>query len=247
LDLAWLGLSDANWGFISGLITVVLIDLVLAGDNAVVIAMAVRSLPQQKRFWGICFGAGLAVALRIILTVFAAQLLQVTFVKLIGGILILWIAVKLLVEDPPQDEGQAEAKNLWQAVWIITVADVTMSTDNVLALAGASKGDVFLLLFGLGLSIPLVVGGSALLTKLMDRYPLIIYAGAAILGKVGGELIMTDSAVVGFIAPSAALQYVTEALAAIGVIIVARIYRGWSKGRASDRDRLSGTEPPQTR
>jgi YjbE family integral membrane protein len=222
-------LTSASIGFspdfLAGVFTVVLIDIVLAGDNAVVIAMAAKSLPQDKRRLAIIFGAGLAVLLRIVLTVFAAQLLQISLVKLVGGLLIIWIGVKLLVVDDSREETTHAGGNLWTAVWIIIVADVTMSMDNVLALAGASKGDPFLLLFGLILSIPLVVGASGLLSNLMDRYPVIIYLGAAVLGKVGAELIMGDPLVADRLRLSTAAEYVVQACFAIGVIVAARIIR----------------------
>jgi YjbE family integral membrane protein len=159
------------------------------------------------------------------LTVFAAQLLQISLVKLIGGLLIVWIGVKLLVVDDPREETTQASGSLWTAVWVIIVADVTMSMDNVLALAGASKGDPFLLLFGLILSIPLVVGASGLLSNLMDRYPVIIYLGAAVLGKVGAELIMGDPLVASRFHPSTAVEYLVQACFAIGVIVAARIIR----------------------
>jgi len=164
------------------------------------------------------------VLLRVILTFFAAQLLLVKFIKLAGGILILWIAVKLFIEGAPKEEGAREAKTLWQAIWVIVVADITMSTDNVLAVAGASEGNLFLLLFGLGLSIPFVVFTSSLLSMLMDRYPVIIYIGAAILGRVGGEMIMTDPFVVGILNPSDVLQYGVEAFFTVGVIVAGKLW-----------------------
>lgn len=209
--------------FLVGVFTVVLIDIVLAGDNAVVIAIAAKNLPLDKRRQAIVFGSLLAVLLRIALTVFAAQLLQISLVKLVGGLLIIWIGVKLLVVDDPREETERAPATLWTAVWIIIVADVTMSMDNVLALAGASKGDPFLLLFGLILSIPLVVGASGLLANLMDRYPVIIYLGAALLGKVGAELIMGDPLVAARFHVSAAVEYLVQASLAAGVIVAARI------------------------
>jgi YjbE family integral membrane protein len=224
LDLGILGHIEFTWDFLFGLISIVIIDLILAGDNAVVIAMAVRSLSRDERRKGIIFGAGAAVLLRVILTFFAAQLLLVKFIKLAGGILILWIAVKLFIEGAPKEEGAREAKTLWQAIWVIVVADITMSTDNVLAVAGASEGNLFLLLFGLGLSIPFVVFTSSLLSMLMDRYPVIIYIGAAILGRVGGEMIMTDPFVVGILNPSDVLQYGVEAFFTVGVIVAGKLW-----------------------
>ena len=200
MDWAAWGLDKLDWKFFAGLLNIVIIDLILAGDNAVVIAMAVRSLPRRQRQWGIILGAGAAVLLRVVLTFFVAQLLEIQFLKLAGGVLIIWIAVKLFVEGAPEQADQ-EAKTLLQAMWLIMVADITMSTDNVLAVAGASHGNIFLLLFGLALSIPFVVFTSNLLSMLMDRYPFILYIGAAVLGRVAGEMIFTDPAVVSWLEP----------------------------------------------
>ncbi|MEJ2719454.1 MAG: TerC family protein [Deltaproteobacteria bacterium] len=213
---------ELSWEFFLGICSVILIDIVLAGDNAVVIAMAVKTVPKEKRWGAIVFGAGLAVLLRVVLTFFAAQLLQFSYVKFIGGILILWIAVKLLAQDAPTGELKSHPEAFWQAIWIIVVADATMSLDNVLALAGASKGNLFLLLFGLALSIPLVVFASSLLARLMDRYPIIIYIGAAVLGKVGGELLITDPAFADILQLSSTERYALEALSAVAVVAVAR-------------------------
>ena len=206
-------------------LSIVLIDIVLAGDNAVVIALAVRTLPRRQRWTGIVLGSGLAVALRVALTFGAVQLLALNYIKLIGGLMILWIAVKLLVDSTGDKVHGREAGGLWQAVWLILVADVTMSIDNVLAVAGASKGSFALLLFGLGLSIPLVVFTSNLLARLMDRYPVVIYLGAALLGKVGGDLIMTDGLIVDNFQPAPWLLYTVQGMLAIGVILVAVVWR----------------------
>ena len=211
--------------FLLAILSIVLIDIVLAGDNAVVIAMAVRTLPQRQRLWGIVLGASVAVLLRVALTAVAAQLMNVNYIKLAGGLLILWIAVKLLLQEEPSEAGGRPAGTLWQAVWLIMVADLTMSLDNVLAVAGASKGHLGLLLFGLGLSIPLVVAASNLLSRLMDRYPVIIYLGAAILGKVGGEMIMTDRLTTTLLAPPVWLVHLVEAVLAAGVIVLALALR----------------------
>jgi YjbE family integral membrane protein len=198
---------------------------VLAGDNAVVIALVVRTLPRPQRLWGTFLGAGLAVLLRVALTAAAARLMSVNYIRLVGGLLILWIAVKLLLQEADGKAGGRKAGTLWQAVWLIMVADVSMSLDNVLAVAGASKGHLGLLLFGLGLSIPLVVFTSNLLARLMDRYPVIIYIGAALLGKVGGEMIMTDRLTTTLLAPPAWLVGVVEAALAAGVIGLALALR----------------------
>ncbi len=185
-------MPELNTRFLLDALSIILIDILLAGDNAVVIAMAVRSLTPEQRRLGIGIGSAFAVVLRIGLTFFAAQLLQTQFLKLAGGLAILWIAVKLLADSGIGEEGGREAKTLWQAMWLIIVADITMSVDNILAVAAASKGHLGLLIFGLGLSIPFVVFTSHFLSTLMDKYPIIIYIGSAILGRVGGEMIFTD-------------------------------------------------------
>ncbi len=186
---------ETAWQWCLAILSIVLIDVVLAGDNAVVIALAVRQLQPRQRLLGIILGSGVAVGLRVVLTFFAAQLLAMNYIKLIGGGLVFWIAIKLLRENTgagEDDESGKAAHGIWSAVWLILVADLTMSIDNVLAVAAASKGSFALLVFGLGLSIPLVVFTSNLLSKLMDRYSIIVWVGAAILGKVGGEMIVTD-------------------------------------------------------
>lgn len=231
MDLGILGEIHFTWDFLLSLLSIVLIDLILAGDNAVVIAMAVRSLPRKQRQKGIIFGAGAAVILRVVLTFFAAQLLQIQFIKFVGGAVILWIAVKLFVEGAPGEEAQKEAKTLWQAVGVIVVADITMSTDNVLAVAGASHGNLFLLLFGLGLSIPFVVFTSNLLSLLMDKFPLIIYLGAAILGRVGGEMMITDPFIQRQLHPTKVMQYGVEAFFTIGVLAAGKIWIVWQRSR----------------
>ena len=211
---------DLSARFLVDILSIVLIDLLLAGDNAVVIALAVRSLPPAQRRIGIAVGAGLAVALRIGVTFFAAQLLQIEFIKLVGGLVLLWIAVKVMVDAETADQEMAtrQAGSLWQAMWVIVIADITMSTDNILAVAGASKGNLFLLIFGLGLSIPFVVFTSGLLSRLMDRYPVIIYLGTAILGRVGGEMILTDPWLTRTLHPEHWMVIASEAAGAIGVV-----------------------------
>ena len=219
-----LGQIQLNWDFVIGFLSIVVIDLILAGDNAVVIAMAVRTLPREERRKGIIFGAAAAVMLRVVLTFFAAQLLQVQFVKFVGGLLIIWIGIKLFIEGVPDEEVQREAKTFWQAIWVIVVADITMSVDNVLAVAGASGGNLFLLIFGLGLSIPLVVFTSNLLSMLMDKYPIIIYIGAAILGRVGGEMMITDPFIKEILHPTEFLQYGVEIFFTVGVIVAGKLW-----------------------
>jgi YjbE family integral membrane protein len=227
-DLGWFGHISFDWAFLSGLLSVIMIDLILAGDNAVVIAMAVRLLPKKQRL-----GAGAAVMLRVVCTFFAAQLLTVALLKFLGGALIAWIAVKLLVEGA-EEKKIGEAGTLWQAVRLIVVADIIMSVDNMLAVAGASKGNFFLLLFGLGLSIPFVVGTSTLLSMLMDKYPIIPFIGSAILGKVAGEMMITDPLVHKLLGPPHFLEYVVEAVFAVGVIVVGKILLNRKKAKAEE-------------
>jgi YjbE family integral membrane protein len=197
IDLGWLGYIEFSWKFILAVGSIVLIDLVLAGDNAVVIAMAVKNLHGKKRQLGIILGAGGAVMVRVACTFLVAQLLNMQYVKLIGGAVIIWIAIKLLTQGAEEECHGKEAQTIWQALWIIIVADMSMGIDNMLAVGAASHGNFFLLLFGLILSIPFVVFMSTLLAKLMDRYPVILWIGAALLGKVGGEMMATDPFVVG--------------------------------------------------
>jgi YjbE family integral membrane protein len=193
MDFGFLGRIDFTPAFLGAVLSITLIDLVLAGDNAVVIALAVKSLHGRQRRLGLVCGSAAAVLLRVTATFLCASLLQVPLVKLAGGAVIIWIAVKLLGMQQEEECGDhKEAGNILQALWIIVVADISMSIDNMLAVAGACKGNLFLLLFGLVVSIPLVVCGAGLLSMLMDRYPIIVWIGAAILGKVGGEMMITD-------------------------------------------------------
>jgi YjbE family integral membrane protein len=243
MDFAAIGDMGINLDFLGRLLSIIMIDLILAGDNAVVIAMAVRSLPREQRRKGIILGAGAAVLLRVGMTFFVSQLLLMSFVKLIGGALILWIAVKLFVEGAPEQGMQDGGTTISQAVKTIVIADISMSLDNMLAVGGASGGSIFLLLFGLGLSIPFIVFTSNLLSTLMDRYPVIIYIGAAILGKVGGEMLITDPAVAGYFEPSKVVQYAIEALFAIGVIVVGKLVVRW-KFRSDEAETES--DAPET-
>ncbi len=222
-----IGSPSFSLEFILAFLSIVLIDLILAGDNAVVIAMAVRSLPKKQRMKGITIGAGGAVVLRVGLTFVAAQLLLISFVKFFGGALITWIAVKLFIEGAPEDKFQKEAKTLGQAVVTVMIADLVMSTDNILAVAAASKGNLFLLIFGLGLSIPFVVFTSTFLASLMDKYPVIIYLGAAVLGRVAGEMMITDPFVHNLLHPGKFAEYGVQAFFAVGVIVFAKLWMRW--------------------
>ncbi len=205
----------------SGL-SIILIDLLLAGDNALVIAMAVRALPSHERRMGITCGAIMAVVLRIALTIVAARLLALPYIELAGGLLVLWIAFKVLVDasDPP--DAAPAAGRLWQAIRVIVLADLTMSTDNILAIAGASSGHTGLIVFGLCLSIPFVVFSSHLLADMMDRYPVLIYLGVAILGKVAGDMIVHDPFVARNLHPGDLLRYLIDSFLIAAILVAGR-------------------------
>lgn len=209
-------------------LSIVLIDLLLAGDNALVIAMAVRSLPPRERRIGILCGALLAVILRIGLTAFASRILTLEYVELAGGLFVLWIALKVLVDasDPP--DSAPAPRRLMKAIWFVVWADLTMSVDNILAIAGAAHGHLSLIAFGLSLSIPFVIFSSNLLVKLMDRYPITIYLGVAILGKVGGDMVLEDQFMLRAAHLSETVRYVVDA-----VLIVALLLGGrrWAAAR----------------
>jgi YjbE family integral membrane protein len=202
-----------------GALQIVLIDLLLAGDNALIIALAVRRLPKRERLLTTVLGAAAAVAMRVGLTFVAARLLSVEFLKLAGGLLVLWIAFKVLVDasDPP--EAARAPGRMLKAVWYVAFADLTMSVDNILAIAGASRGSFELILFGLGVSIPFVVFSSNLLAELMSRYPVLVYFGAGILGKVAGDMVLTDGFVARALAPSPTVRIMVDGVLAAALIV----------------------------
>lgn len=171
---------------------IVLIDLVLAGDNALVIALAVRTLPAKEQLWGRVWGTCGAVILRLIFVAIITKLLLIPFLQLVGGLVLIWIAVKLVRPTPSEEEHARPGASLREAIKIIIVADVAMSLDNVIAIAGAAKGDFKLVVFGLLLSIPLVVWGSGLLAHLMNRFRIIIWLGGGVLGYVAAHMIFKD-------------------------------------------------------
>lgn len=171
---------------------IIWINILLSGDNAIVIAMACRALPPRQRFWGIILGAGAAVLLRIFFTVILQYVLELPWLKLVGGLLLLWIAIKLLTQDEADEADIHGSDNLWGAVRTVAIADIVMSLDNVLAIAAAAKGNTGLIIFGLAISIPLIVAGATLIMALLTRYPVLVWAGAALLGWIAGELIVDD-------------------------------------------------------
>lgn len=175
------------------LLKIIWINIVLSGDNAVVIALAARSLPPRQQKLAVAWGSGAAVAMRIVLTLFAVALLQLPYLKLIGAVLLLWIGVQLLLPEEGEENIDGH-ENLMAAIRTILVADLVMSLDNVIAVAAAAGDSVTLLILGLAISIPLVIFGSTLLMKVMERFPIIITAGGALLGFVAGEMAVSDPA-----------------------------------------------------
>ena len=178
---------------------IVVINILLSGDNAVVIALACRNLPPHQRRWGVFWGAIGAIILRIILTFFAVSLLKLSWLKIVGGVLLVWIGIKLIAEEDGEGTEVRASDRLMSAVRTVVIADLVMSIDNVLGVAAAAKGSLLLLVFGLVVSVPLVIGGAQLIMRLIERFPILIVAGGGLLGYVAGELIIEDSAIVDWV------------------------------------------------
>jgi YjbE family integral membrane protein len=206
-----------------GLFNIILINIILSGDNAVVIALAARSLPPKERKLAILYGSGAAVVLRILLTVVAAKLLELPYLQIIGGLLLLWIGVQLLAEEDDGEEGEAkEHSSLLSAMLTILVADLVMSLDNVIGVAAAAKGSMTLLVLGLAISIPLIVFSSNIMMNLMARFPLIITLGAALIGWVSGEAVIHDTAIHDWVQENPVLNYAVPAVCAAFVVVVGK-------------------------
>ena len=205
--------------FIVGLLKIIWINILLSGDNAVVIALAARGLPAHQQKKAIFFGSGAAVVLRIGLTIIAAWLLELEGLQIIGGLLLLWIGAQLLADEEEDEEDAKEHANLMAAVRTILIADIVMSLDNVIGVAAAAKGDQLLLIIGLAISIPLVIFGSSLMIKLMERFPIIIMLGAALIGWVGGETIASDVLLRDFVADNHWFHYAAAAVGAVVVVL----------------------------
>jgi YjbE family integral membrane protein len=244
----WLALFARGWSEIGettfwvALLKIMWINVLLSGDNAVVIAMACLGLPRRQRLWGMVLGAGVAVVLRIVFTVIIAQLMLLPYLKLIGGLALFYIAAKLLV---PEDEAATEVEaveHLWRAVRIVAVADIVMSLDNVIAIAAAAAGNFALILIGLAISIPLIVAGAALIMALLERFPILVWAGAALLGWIVGETIATDPAIQprleGRIGEEG-FHYITLFAALLGAILVLLVGARWRRAKLA-----SGAKKP---
>lgn len=216
-------MSFGDTAFWIALMQIIGVNIVLSGDNAVVIALAARSLPPKQQNAAVMWGSGAAVVMRIILTIIAVEMLKWPYLKLVGAVLLLWIAVQLLMPEDGGEDGVQASGSMAAAIKTILIADLVMSLDNVIAVAAAAKGSMVLLIAGLAISIPLVIFGSTLLLKLMDRYPVIITIGAALLGWVAGEMAITDPLVKDWVnANMEWLHYVAPAAGAIFVVGLGR-------------------------
>ncbi|MSQ57628.1 MAG: TerC family protein [Limnohabitans sp.] len=201
-----------------GLLKIIWINIILSGDNAVVIALAARGLPPHQQQKAVLFGSGVAVVLRIALTVVAAWLMEVKGLQIVGGLLLLWIGAQLMAEEEKSEDEAKEHDGLMSAIRTIMIADLVMSLDNVIAVAAAAKGSMLLLILGLATSIPLVIFGSTLMIKLMERYPVIIVLGAALIGWVGGDTIISDVLLTEVRGDYPWIHYVFATLGAVAVI-----------------------------
>jgi YjbE family integral membrane protein len=194
MDMSALMASMQTPTFWVAVVQIIWINILLSGDNAVVIALACRELPPRERLWGMVIGAGVASVLLIAFTAVFSVLLTLPYLRLAGAIALIWIAIKLLAPQAHDEEGTTEAANdLWRAVWIVVVADIVMSLDNVIAVAAVAKGQYILLIIGLAISIPIVIAGSAIILWLMERFPVLVWGGAAILGWVAGDIFAGDT------------------------------------------------------
>jgi len=227
------------------LLQIIWIDLLLSGDNAVVIALACRSLPVKQRKWGILLGAGAAVGLRILFALAVTVLLGIPFLKVVGGLLLFWIAIKLVTDHEGEAHDVAASDSLWKAVRTIAIADAVMSLDNVVAIAAAARGHWELFVFGLVLTIPLIIFGSQLLLNLLTRFPILIWAGAALLGWIAGEMLVGDVMALSYLQhfdpslvkvddhgvhPAALPHYLASVTGAVVVLAAGYLLRGRSRG-----------------
>ncbi|NEN76279.1 TerC family protein [Pelistega sp. NLN82] len=215
-----------HWGVVGG---IVLIDILLGGDNAVIIALASRNLEKSKRMQGILWGTFGAIAMRIVLIFFAMQLLNIPFLKVIGGVLLLWIGIKLLLPEHDDHNSIQGATTVWSAVKTILIADFVMSLDNVLAIAGTAQHadpehQYFYVIFGLLVSVPIIIWGSTLVLKLIDKFPIVIIGGAGLLGWIAGGMLISDVKVVEYFfngeSASVAMKYAAEIIGALFVITI---------------------------
>jgi YjbE family integral membrane protein len=227
---------------------IIMIDLLLSGDNAVVIALACRNLPEAQRRKGILYGVGGAIGLRVVLTFFAVSLLALPYLKLVGALLLLWIGIKLILpEEEEHGEGNIKAEaHLWGAIKTIIIADFVMSLDNVLGVAAAAHGNVWLLVFGLLVSIPMIAWSSQFILKLIDRYPVIIYGGGALLGYVAGEMLVTEAAFKQLVEENPYLHWLVPATGAVFVLAMG-VWLARRSKPAEVRDLADGEVVPDSK
>lgn len=232
------------------ILQIIWINVLLSGDNAVVIALACRQLPDRTRKWGIALGAGVAVVLRIIFTGIVATILAMPWLKMLGGLALLYIAIDLINPDDEDDENKVKAHDtLWRAVVTVAVADMVMSLDNVVAIAAVAKGSWTLLTLGLAISIPMIIVGAALITALFERFPFLVWAGAALLGWIAGDLIISDHGVMERIGETTAARwdYFAAAGGALFVVAVGWL-RSWIHHRkAKTHAKHEAIEKPDAR
>jgi len=221
----------AHASFWGAALEIVLVDLLLSGDNAVIIAMACRRLPRRQRRWGLVIGAGVSVTLLVVFAGVLTRLMQLPYFRLAGGLALIFIAIRLLVTEQREEDGIEASTRLWRAVWTVFLADLVMSFDNILAVVQVARGDLLLLAVGLAVSIPIVIAGAALVTELLDRVPLLIWAGSALLGWVAGQTIVGDGAIAGLVAadgrPSDGLEWLSGGVGAVLVIVFGVLWRRW--------------------
>jgi YjbE family integral membrane protein len=207
---------------------IIWINILLSGDNAVVIALACRALPPRERMWGMIIGAGVASVLLVVFTGVVSTLMTLPYLKMVSAIALMWIAIKLLAPAAHDAEDTPEAvQDLWRAVRIVVIADIIMSLDNVIAVAAVAKGDYVLLTLGLAISIPMVIAGSAIILALLERFPILVWGGAGVLGWVAGDIFSSDPVVLGFFSGSdaAKMELVAKVVAAAAVLAVGYVWR----------------------
>jgi YjbE family integral membrane protein len=220
-----------------GLLKIIWINIILSGDNAVVIALAARSLPPQQQRQAVLFGSGAAVVLRIVLTVVAVKLLALPYLQIVGGALLLWIGVQLLSEHGDDEGEEKEYGSMMAAIRTILIADLVMSLDNVIAVAAAANGNMVLLVLGLAISIPMVIFGSTMMIRLMERFPVVVTFGAALIGWVGGETMVSDKVLAPLVENAHWLHQAGPALGAALVLLLGRwLQKRHEKEEASGQD-----------
>jgi YjbE family integral membrane protein len=226
-------------GFWLALLEIITINIVLSGDNALVIALACRGLPPKNRRWGIALGTLAAIVLRIIFAVVIVFLLRVPLLMLAGSALLMWIAIKLVLPEKSEHEaGIAASASIWQAVWVVMVADAVMSLDNVIAVAAAAKGSLLLLILGITISIPPVVLGAAIMLYVLDRFPILVIAGSGLLGWVAGELAVEDEIAHAFLTAHAPLLISSAPFICCAIVVAVGLWATANQGRPAPRELL---------